>query len=363
MMRLLHRGLGWPLRAACRPICSAAGRLPLVGVIDMENKDGIGMYVPQSADEKIEQHVLDGVAKVVYTGAPSIEAVDPALLSSFSAVLLRRCAFGQPQLSLMPNLTHILRMGAGYDNVDLVACSAASVGVSNCPDAWTEEVADHTLALLLALLRRTPELTRHVSEGHGWTRHAGLQQLGLRRLRGLRLGIVGLGRIGTAVAQRCRPFGFELAFFDPHQPAGVEKGVGGLRRADSFRELLTSVDVLTFHCPLTSETRHMLDGAALATLPPMAGIRLVNTARGGVLDESALLVALEDGRVGGAALDSLEAEPAVCPALRAAAQASPLLLTPHAAFYSDEAFQEMRLLAAREIARVLSGERAHYRVN
>ena len=256
-------------------------------------------------------------------------------------------------------------MGAGYDNVDLDACSAAAVVVSNCPDAWTEEVADHTVALMLALLRQTPELTRIVAAGEGWTRQAGLQRLGLRRLRGLRLGIVGLGRIGTAVAQRCRPFGFDLVFFDPHRPAGTEKGLGGLRRCATFAELLATVDVLSFHCPLSPETHHMLDAAALAARRPDSGLVVVNAARGGVIDEAALLAALDDGRVRAAALDCLEAEPRVAPELltRAQAKGAPLLLTPHSAFYSDEAFIEMRHLSAREVRRVLRSEPAHYQVN
>ena len=98
------------------------------------------VYTPQSAAEQIEQHELEGVAQVVYTGAASVEAADRELLASLSAVLLRRCAFGREQLALLPQVRHVVRMGAGYDNVDLDACSAAAVVVSNCPDAWTEEV-------------------------------------------------------------------------------------------------------------------------------------------------------------------------------------------------------------------------------
>jgi D-3-phosphoglycerate dehydrogenase len=392
------------------PLPSSAP-LPLVGVIDMENAEGT-IYTPATAAEQLEAHELAGAAELVYTGAASIEEVDPQLRARFAAVMLRRCAFGAPQLALLPNVRHVVRMGAGYDNLDLRACAAAGVVASNCPDAWVEEVADSAMALLLSLLRRTSHLAALVaSGGRGgggggvWTRQAALGKLGMRRLRGLRLGIVGLGRIGTAVAQRARPFGLDVAFYDPHLPAGAEKGHGGLRRCGSFEELLGSVDALSFHCPLTPETRGMLGADALAGLRAQqqqqrrqqqqqwavtaggsvsgggsngggsggGGLYVVNAARGGVLDEAAALAALADGTLAGMALDSLETEPAVPPALREALEATAaggdrgggglnLLVTPHASFFSDEAFLEMRALAAKEVRRVLLGEAPWYRV-
>ena len=389
--------------------------LPLVGVIDMENAEGT-IYTPATAAEQLEAHELAGAAELVYTGAASIEEVDPQLRARFAAVMLRRCAFGAPQLALLPNVRHVVRMGAGYDNLDLRACAAAGVVASNCPDAWVEEVADSAMALLLSLLRRTSHLAALVASGGGrgggggvWTRQAALGKLGMRRLRGLRLGIVGLGRIGTAVAQRARPFGLDVAFYDPHLPAGAEKGHGGLRRCGSFEELLGSVDALSFHCPLSPETRGMLGADALAGLRAQqqqqrrrqqqqqqqqraaaagdsvsgggsggggsggGGLYVVNAARGGVLDEAAALAALADGTLAGLALDSLETEPAVPPALREALEATAaggdrgggrlnLLVTPHASFFSDEAFLEMRALAAKEVRRVLLGEAPWYRV-
>jgi lactate dehydrogenase-like 2-hydroxyacid dehydrogenase len=265
------------------PAEAAATELPLVGVIDMENKDGTiydgtGGGDGANSERLIEREELEGVARVVYTGAASIEEVDPALLKQLSAVLLRRCPLGAAQLAAMPSLRAVVRMGAGYDNVDTGACTAAGVVACNCPDAWVEEVADSTLCLTIALIRRVFELTRLVSAGRGWTRQADLQQKRISRLRGMRLGIVGLGRcstrlaaagviphasrrpartrpvltgismcrtcgleptlraagtnaharIGTAVLQRARAFGFELAFYDPHLPPGVEKVTPGV---------------------------------------------------------------------------------------------------------------------------------------
>ena len=142
------------------------------------------IYTSASAATEIEQLELDGTASVVYTGAACIEDVDPALLSQFSAVLLRRCTFGPVQLAALPSLKCVLRMGAGYDNIDTEACAKAGVVACNCPDAWTEEVADSALSLTLAIVRRSFELSAFVSSGGGWTRQAALPRKGMRRIRG-----------------------------------------------------------------------------------------------------------------------------------------------------------------------------------
>jgi C-terminal binding protein len=352
---------------------AAGAELPVVAIIDMENKDGT--IYSGAGDDTIEMDELEGTATVVYTGAANIEEVDPELLPRLSAVLLRRCPFGAEQLAKLPNLKVILRMGAGYDNVDTEACSAAGVIACNCPDAWVEEVADSTICLMIALIRRTFDLVQMVSAGEGWTRQADLQQKGITRVRcvrlapsyiqprashhpappcplladasrssggrvrsGMRLGIVGMGRIGTAVAQRARAFGFELSFYDPYLSAGAEKGFGGFVRHTSFEDLVANSDVLTFHCPLTETTRGMLNAATLPS-SDHPGLFVVNCARGGIAEEDAIIAGLADGRLRGVALDSLSTEPEVSPALlQAQADGAHLLITPHAAFYSDEAF-------------------------
>ena len=359
-----------------RPHASIHGDArPVVGVIDMENKDGT-VYTPSAQEEQLETKELSDTADVVYTGAVSIEAVDRVLLPRLSAVMLRRCQFGEAQLQRLPHVKHVVRMGAGYDNVDLAACTARGVLVSNCPDAWVEEVADNTMSLLLNLVRHTSRLARFVASGAGWTRQARLGELGIRRIRGMRLGIVGLGRIGSAVAHRARPFGFELCFYDPYLPPGAEKGFGGMERFGSFEQMLRSVDAVTFHCPLTEETKHMLRKDVLERARgggsgDRPGLYVVNAARGGVVEEASVLEGCTSGIIAGAALDSLESEPRVPRELLDAAAAADdgdagrpnLVLTPHASFYSDEAFLEMRSLAAREVRRVLRGEQPWYKVN
>ena len=205
------------LAAQLRWCGGAAGEaLPLVVIVDMENSDG-SIYKGDEPD-LIERDELAGVAEVVYTGADSIEDIDPALLAQAVGVLLRRCPFGAPQLAALPQLKSIVRMGAGYDNVDIPATQAAGVVASNCPDAWVEEVADHALGLLLALYRRTLHLVETASAG-GWTRQANLQQQKMKRIRGQRLGVVGVGRIGTAVILRAKAFGFALSIYDPGLPS------------------------------------------------------------------------------------------------------------------------------------------------
>ena len=154
----------------------------------------------------------------------------------------------------------------------------------------------------------------------------------------MRLGIVGVGRIGTAVAQRARAFGFELSFYDPFLSAGAEKGLGGVVRHTSFEDLVANSDVLTFHCPLTETTRGMLNSATLPSADH-PGLFVVNCARGGIAEEDAIIEGLADGRLRGVALDSLSTEPQVSSSLmQAQAEGAHLLITPHAAFYSDEAF-------------------------
>jgi lactate dehydrogenase-like 2-hydroxyacid dehydrogenase len=254
-------------------------------------------------------------------------------------------------------------MGAGYDNIDLAACAARGVGVSNIPDAWVEEVADSAMAHALGLIRRTSYLSSRIVANSGgggdgdeavwWTNNASLPTAGIRRIRGLRFGIVGLGRIGTAVAQRSKAFGFRTSFYDPHVARGMEKGAGGVGRCYSFPELLSSVDIISFHCPLNADTAKMLDADALRN-HAQNPIYVINCARGGVVDDVAVAEGLQQGSILGAGLDCLQTEPRVSrELLQAARDGFNVTITPHSAFYSDEAFEEMRYTASSEIARGL----------
>jgi len=238
---------------------------------------------------------------------------------------------GEELLERLPALRVIGTASVGFDHVDLAAAERRGVAVVSVPDYCTEEVADHTLALLYALLRGVAELDRQVTAG-GWdAKGAGP----LRTLAGLRVGIVGLGRIGSAVARRLLALGAEVWANDVAPVA--REGV----RLVELDELLESCDAVTLHVPLTGETRGLIGRRQLASMRP--GVLLVNTARGAVVDVGAVLQALRQGRLGGAALDVLPQEP---PPLRPAAPN--LIVTPHAAYYSEAAeARAFRLCVAR----------------
>jgi phosphoglycerate dehydrogenase-like enzyme len=260
---------------------------------------------------------------------------------------------GEATLEALPRVKAVIRCGVGYDNVDLEAAGRRGIVVCNVPDYGTEEVADHALLLLLALARRLVPADRAIRAG-GW----GLTEVfGAPRLRGRTLGIVGLGRIGTALALRAKALGLRVVFHDPYRPDGVDKALA-VERAWTLEELLPRAEFLSLHCPLTRQTQHLLNDRTLALLP--RGAYVINTARGPCVDAEALLAALDSGQVGFAALDVFEREPLADDRLR---QHPRMLLTPHAAFYSVEGFQEMRSKGAQEARRVVLGEPVRNPVN
>jgi D-3-phosphoglycerate dehydrogenase / 2-oxoglutarate reductase len=223
------------------------------------------------------------------------------------------------------NLRVVARAGVGLDNIDVGAARAAGLVVLNAPDGNTVAAAEHTLALLLAVARRIPAADASLKSGE-WTRSrfAGVE------LRGRTLGIVGLGRIGMAVAERARAFGMTIVGHDPFVPAAVAaaRGIEPL----GLPELLDRADVVTVHVPLTPETANLIDAAAIDRLRP--GAIVLNVARGGIVDEAALAAALADGRVAGAGIDVYEHEPPVGSPLLTAANT---VLTPHIAASTAEA--------------------------
>jgi D-3-phosphoglycerate dehydrogenase len=223
------------------------------------------------------------------------------------------------------NLLVVARAGVGLDNIDVEAARERGLTVLNAPDGNTIAAAEHTIALLLAVARRIPAADASVKAGE-WTRSKfpGIE------LRGRTLGIVGLGRIGLAVADRTRAFGMRLIGFDPYASADVA-AAHGIEVVD-LPTLLDRADVVTIHVPLSDETAHLLDAAAIAQLKP--GAIVLNVARGGVVDEAALAAALRDGRLWGAGVDVYEAEPPVDSPLLTAPN---VVLTPHIAASTAEA--------------------------
>lgn len=251
----------------------------------------------------------------------------------------------------LPRLRVVGRYGVGLDNIDLGAATARGIRVVNVPDFCTDEVADHALALILTVLRRVVAADRALRADPAafvadWPGRLRLVR-GVRPARTLALGIVGCGRIGRAVARRAVGFGFRLLGFDPYV-AEVSLRAAGIEPTP-LADLLRGADIVTLHLPLTDETQGLIGAAELRLMKPSA--YLINTARGGVVDEAALVRALEEGRIAGAAVDVAAVEPpgGEHPFLRLPG----VIFTPHLAFYSDEAIQDVKTRVARYVVAAL----------
>lgn len=298
-------------------------------------------------ETSIEAPIFGDLARVELARATDEESLARYLPGADALITYHEIAFlGESTFANAPRCKCIVRAGVGYNNVDRTAAARHGVIVCNVPDYGTEEVADHAIMFLLALARQLVPSHEAIRAG-GWDYRTAL---GTPRLRGKTLGLVGCGRIGTATALRAKAFGLDVVFFDPLVPQGVDKALG-IRRAHRLEELLEQSDYVSLHCYLDATTHHLIDAKALARLRP--GALLINTARGPIVDQSALLEALDSGRVGGAGIDVVEREPLDDDRLRHHPR---VLLTPHSAFYSVEGFIELRTKAAEEVRRVLLGE-------
>ncbi len=320
------------------------------------------VVVLDKTDVSIEQRVLTALLApraVAVTGLglkTQAEALAcPALPAADIAMVWHTLTVDGALLARLPRARALVRVGVGYDNVQLAACAAAGLPVANVPNYGTEEVADHALSLILCLLRRTLASSAAAAggeEAHGSDGVARLAR-GTRRLRGLTLGLLGCGRIGSATALRAKACGLDVVFYDPHAPAGLDKALG-IRRAPTPAALAAQSHVVSAHCDLNASSRGLVDAAFLAAMPPRGFV--VNTARGGVVDEAALRASLDSGHTEGAGIDVHEREPFVgTDATQPLAGAPRCINTPHTAFYSDEAWVEMREIAATSAAHALLG--------
>ena len=247
----------------------------------------------------------------------------------------------------------IARYGIGVDNVDLAAATKARILVTNVPDYCIDEVSDHAVALLLALARRITVADGAVKTG-AWdvVAHAGI-----RRLRGQTLGLIGFGRIAKALASKVQPLGMKVLVYDPYVEPVAIANQGA--EAASFDTILADADAISIHVPLSEETHNLIGERELARMKPTAF--LINTSRGGIVDELALATALKENRLSGAALDVLAVEPP--PHDHPLRQAPNIILTPHLAFYSRESVIELQTKAAEEVARALRDEPPRSPVN
>jgi glyoxylate reductase len=292
---------------------------------------------PGSVVEVPEQ--WDGVARCDLSDADALVCL---LLDRIDAAVLARA----------PKLRVIANCAVGYDNVDVAAATRAGIAVTNTPDVLTDATAELTLALILAAARRLPEGERLARSGQwvGWR----LDQLLGQPIGGRTLGIVGMGRIGQAVARRAAALGMSIVYSGPREVA-----LPGLAaRRLGVDELFAAADVVSLHCPLTPETHHLVNAERLARMRPTA--ILVNTARGGIVDDGALAAALEEERLFAAALDVFTAEPEIDARLLAAPR---LVLAPHIGSATTETRTQMAQLCADAVIAVLSGHRPDNLVN
>jgi len=247
----------------------------------------------------------------------------------------------------------IARYGIGVDNVDLAAATTARILVTNVPDYCVDEVSDHALALILSLSRRIIAADAGVKSGN-WsvTAHAEI-----RRLRGQTLGVLGFGKIAKALASKVQPLGMKVLVHDPYLEPALIAQEGA--EAVNLDRLLAEADAISIHVPFSPETHNLLGQGELARMKPTAF--LINTSRGGIVDELALAESLKARRIGGAALDVLSVEPP--PPDHPLLQAPNIILTPHLAFYSRQSVIELQTKAAEEVARALKGEPPRSPVN
>ncbi|MBN2476721.1 MAG: C-terminal binding protein [Pirellulales bacterium] len=304
-----------------------------------------------------ERRVLEGVADVAALGARSEDALLGRIDRADAIILYHEVSLSRRSIERLKRCKLIVRGGVGVDNVDGPFARTQGIPVANVPDYGSEEVADSAIALALSLARGLHYVNSRLRAGQGnWSYR---QVVPLARLRGSTFGVVGLGRIGTAVALRAKALGMDVAFYDPYKPDGYDKALG-IRRVETLAELLDRSLIVSLHCPLTDETRHLIDAAAIARM--RRGSYLVNTARGGVVDVAALPEALASGHLGGAGIDVLEHEPPPQDHPLLVAWRDPnhpahhrLILNPHVAFYSEAGLMDIRLKTAEACRRALVG--------
>ena len=293
-----------------------------------------------------ERRVLDPLGVELRPGQCRSEEEIIALAREADAVLNCYAKMTARVIQELRRCRIIARYGIGVDNVDLVATSRAGILVTNVPDYCVDEVSDHAVALLLALARQIVMADRGV-KGGSWdvAVHAGI-----RRLRGQAAGLLGFGKIARSLALKVRALGMRVLACDPYlAPAVVARD--GAEPVD-LDMLLAEADVVSIHVPLSPETRGLIGARELARMKPTGF--LINTSRGGIVDEKALAAALEAGRLAGAAVDVLSEEPP--PPDHPLRRAPNVLLTPHLAFYSRESVVELQTKAAEEVARALRRE-------
>jgi D-3-phosphoglycerate dehydrogenase / 2-oxoglutarate reductase len=310
-------------------------------------------------DNDIERAILEpaGIKVIALQAKSEDELLEVA--SHCDAMMNQYARIGAKTIAAMTRCKVIARYGVGVDIVDVDAASGRGILVTNVRDYCTEEVADHAIALWLALARKLMQYNRATHQGL-WRWQSGAP---IYRLRGQVMGIVSFGRIGQTIAERAKAFGVNIMVYDPYQREDVIS-TQGVQRV-SKEKLVQTANIIMMQVPMTEETRHFLSAKDFVAMQP--GVIIVNTGRGPTIDNKALFDALCSGKVAGAALDDPEEEPAKLahwsPSENPLFSLDNVIITPHAAYYSEQSIRLARETAAQEVRRVLTGERPLYPVN
>ncbi len=304
-----------------------------------------------------ERRVLGEIADIVALDASTEDELAGQIDEADAIMMYHTVSITAKTIERLKHCKLIVRCGVGYDNVDWRLARERGIAVANVPDYGTEEVADSAIGMALALARGVTLFNSRLRDRCGeWLYTQGAP---IWRLRGRVFGIVGLGRIGGAAALRAKALGMDVAFYDPYVPDGRDKSLG-VRRVETLDALLAEAHVLSMHCPLTSETQHMINAGTIGKMK--RGSFLVNTARGGVVDVTAIPEAIRSGQLAGAAIDVLEEEPPPDDHPLLVAWRDPghpayhrLIVNPHIAFYSEEGLLDMRTKGTEACRRALLG--------
>lgn len=296
------------------------------------------------SDQGIEKLLEAPDVEVIRKTDLSMEQLLEEVSTADALIVRSQTQVTDPVIQAGGNLKAIGRAGVGVDNIDISAATARGILVVNAPDGNTISTAEHTFAMLISLARNIPQGYRDLVQGE-WRRK---QFVGVE-LNHKTLGIVGLGRIGTELAKRARAFHMNVVAFDPYLTAERAKKAG-IQQA-TLEEVITAADFLTVHTPLTKETHHLIDADAFAKMKE--GVRVLNCARGGIIDENALFHAIQSGKVAGAALDVFETEP---PGKHPLLTLPQVIATPHLGASTREAQENVAVDVSEEILHILRGE-------
>ena len=300
-----------------------------------------------------ERGVLAEIGEVVFTSGDTPDEI-LKMAHDADGILVNLNAITKELMGQMPRCKIISRYGVGYDNVDVAAATAAGIWVANVTDYATEDVSDHTLALLLACVRKITYRNSGIRQGR-WNLQETQQS---RRVKGKVLGLIGFGNIGSAVCRKTKTLGLEkVLVHDPFIDQSIITNAGV--EASSLDDMLSRADFVSLHLPLNDSTHHMVDKAFLNAMK--SGAFLINTSRGGVVDTAAIVSALKNGDIAYAALDVHEQEP--LPKDSPLFSLENVILTDHCGWYTEESIIELKTRAAENVAVVLQGGKPHSPVN